>query len=77
MLPANAEPAAAETPAAAEAPAPAAEAPAAEAPVTPEVDPDAGLGLPEAGAVLGPPNLGVNWESDTPSPRLRSRLLRS
>jgi len=69
--PAAEEPAAAETPAAepepaaeeapaAEAPAaeaPAAETPAAEAPAA-EIDPDAGLGLPEAGAVLGPPNLG-------------------
>jgi len=31
--------------------------PAAETP-TAEIDPDEGLGLPEAGAVLGPPNLG-------------------
>ena len=58
-------PAAEEAPAA-EAPAPE-EAPAAEEAPAPgsvdgepvdEVDPDAGLGLPEAGVVLGPPNLG-------------------
>ena len=64
-------PAAEETPAAEEAPAAKApapeEAPAAEEAPAPgsvdgepvdEVDPDAGLGLPEAGVVLGPPNLG-------------------
>ena len=61
----EAAPAAEEAPAA-KAPAPE-EAPAAEEAPAPgsvdgepvdEVDPDAGLGLPEAGVVLGPPNLG-------------------